>query len=180
MLAPSTYTCPPSSWTILQISLQGSDSWSASGPHPLCAGRGLLDGVLKDAIGGGVGDHDAGQVVSVLFNGLLPRPQPHPPIPVSVQVHHCQPSHGGAGWVGPMGILGNESHLGGGAWGRGVEQEQEGVVGDRSYLTLGLPYALQVGADGTQPSVLALGPAVGLEAYLVIAGDLTQVPLQLL
>ena len=136
MLAPSTYTCPPSSWTILQISLQGGGSWSASGPHPLCAGRGLLDGVLKDAVGGGIGDHDAGQVISVLFNGLLPRPQPHPPIPVSVQVHHGQPSHGGTGWVGPMGILGNESHLGGGAWRRGVEQQQEGVMEGQV-----LPYA---------------------------------------
>ena len=64
--------------------------------------------------------------------------------------------------------------------GEGHRAGAGGSDGGRSYLTLGLPYALQVGADSTQPSVLALGPAVGLEAYLVIAGDLTQVPLQLL
>ena len=148
---------------------------------PLCGGGCLLDSVLKDATGGGVGDHDASKVLLVLLNGLLPDIQPHHPITVSVQVLHLKPCHGSTGWVRPVGTLWNEGHLHReGRWLNNQQHGGGGGGGGGSCLPLCLPYALQVGPDGTQPSVLSLCPTVGLEADLVISSDLTEVPFQLL
>ena len=78
----------------------------------------------------------------------------------------------------PWALLGIRATWRGGR--RGAQAAARSGRGGRSCLPLRLPCALQVGADGTQPSVLSLGPTVRLKADLVIAGDLAQVPLQLL
>ena len=115
------------------------------------------DAGLEHAVGGGVGDHDAGQSVLVSLNLGLDVLHVHCPVSGGLDGDHLHARHLGGGWVGAVGRERNETDV-----------------------PLGLSLVLQVGHDGHQACVLALGPAVRLEGDVVVPGDLAEVPLQLL
>mmetsp|Transcript_126480 Transcript_126480/g.219147 ORF Transcript_126480/g.219147 Transcript_126480/m.219147 type:complete len:549 (+) Transcript_126480:1398-3044(+) len=115
----------------------------------------LLDGRLEHPMGGGVGDHDGGQVVGVLLRLRLQVDHVDVPLGVTLDDDDLHLGHGGRGGVGAM-----------------------GGDGDQAHVALGLATGFVVLHDAAQAGVFALGPGIGLQADGVKPGDDLQLLLQ--
>ncbi len=115
----------------------------------------LADVGVVHTVGGRVGDHDRGQRVLVQLD-------------LGVQVGVVDRAVGGGGHD-------NNLHAG---------EHRGGRVGavrggrDQADVALGVAAGEVVAADGQQAGELALGPGVGLDGDLVVAGDLGQLRLR--
>mmetsp|Transcript_20222 Transcript_20222/g.43799 ORF Transcript_20222/g.43799 Transcript_20222/m.43799 type:complete len:389 (-) Transcript_20222:246-1412(-) len=117
----------------------------------------LLDGELKAAVGGGVGDHEAAQVVLVLLSRLSELGDVDVALVVARHTHHLEATHGGRSRVGSVGRHGDDAHV-----------------------AVALPDALLVRLDRAETRVLARSARVGLHGGGGEAGDLGQPVAELL
>ena len=107
--------------------------------------------LFKDAVGGGVSDHERGQVGAVLFGLGAQIGQVHIAILITLGDHHIHARHDRAGGVGAMRRRGNET---------------DGAMA--------LPLRLVIGTNHQQSGIFALGTGVGLQRGGGKAGDLGQ------
>ena len=114
------------------------------------------DGFLEDAVGGGVGDHDARQVVGVALGFLAQVVHIHIAVCIAFDDHHSHAGQCGTGRVGAVG---------GG--------------GDQAHIALRVAAALVIAAYRQQARVLALGAGIGLHGDGIVAGALQQHVVQL-
>ena len=103
---------------------------------------------LEHAVGGGIGEHDRGEVVRVLFG-------------LRADIGHVDVAVGVA-------LGDNDAHAG---HLRGCGVGAVGGLGDQADVAVCLAARGVVATDGEQARVLALRAGVGLEADRVVAGD---------
>ena len=73
-------------------------------------GADLLDPLLKDSVGGGIGDHQRGQLSAMGFHLGRQIGAVDVALGVASHRHHPQARHHGAGGVGAMGAGGDQAH----------------------------------------------------------------------
>ncbi len=106
-------------------------------------------------VGTGVGDHQGGQLVAVLFGFFAQVVDVDIAHCVALHDHHLHTGHDGAGGVRAVGAFGDD--------------------GD---VAVPFPPVLVVGADDEQTGIFPTGAAIGLQATGGEAGDFRQIPLQ--
>ena len=111
---------------------------------------------VKDTVGGGVGHHDAGDVVAVLGNLLIQIRQVNRAVLGGLHHNNAQVSQRCRGRIGTVR----------GSW-------------DEHYIALVIAIGYVVAADGQEAGQLALGAGIGLDGDLGVAGDLGQPALNL-
>ena len=100
---------------------------------------------------GWVGDHECGQPAGIFCDIVLKILQVDVPLMVATDSHHFHTSHHGAGRVGAVSRLGEQTDI-----------------------SIRFTAALQVLLDHQQSGLFSLGTRVGLEAHAVEAGDIRQ------
>jgi len=95
---------------------------------------------LEHPVGGGIGEHEGGELLAVGGDGAIEVGQLHVAVAVALHHHHAQSRHLGAGRIGAVG--------------RG---------GDQADIAPCFAAARVIAADREQPGVFALGAGVGLQ-----------------
>ena len=108
----------------------------------------LQDALFESTVGGGIGNHDASQVVLVLLNLGFQVVDVHIAAVVALHHHHRHAGFGCAGGIGAVGTGGNQAHV-----------------------AVGLPLVDMVVADNRQAAVLASGTRIGLQTHTCKSGD---------
>ena len=114
-------------------------------------GADLDDGSFKYPMGGGVGDHQGGQVVGVQSRLGCQVGQIDIALVIAGHRHHLQAGHHGAGGVGAVGAGGNQAHP-----------------------AMALAAAFVVSTNHQQAGIFTLGTGIGLQRYAGKAGDRRQ------
>ena len=109
------------------------------------------------AVGGGIGDHEGGEVVAVLLGLGLEVGGIDVALLIAFHGHHGEAGHGGGGGVGAV-----------------------GGVGDEADVAVPLPLGHLVAVDGEQACIFAGSAAVGLQGDAVETGDSGEPLLELL
>ena len=118
-------------------------------------GAQLFHAGFKHAVGAGVGDHDAGQIGTVLFAFRRQIGQIHIALLVAFGHHHLHAHHLRAGGVGAVGALWNQADI-----------------------AVALALRRVVGLYRQQARVFTLAAGIGLQADAGIAGDAAEPLLQ--
>ena len=126
---------------------------SAGGMHQI---TNFTDAFLKDPVRGRIGDHEGGELRSVLRDFLTKVRHIDIAVRVAAYRHDGHSGHDRAGRVGPVGGGGNETNIAPGVATREV-----------------------VGANDEQSGVLALGAGVGLQGDGGKAGDFREPRIEL-